>query len=75
MIGLLIDAAIAVVVVLDRACAAVERSRHRAASPAPVDGVTPAGTGESGSATSAGGHLNSLRHEPLVWGEHILPHN
>lgn len=37
MIGLLIDAAIAVVTVLDRACSAVESVRFRATPPEPVE--------------------------------------
>lgn len=69
MIGLLVDAAIAVVVVLDRVCSAVEKAA-RPPSPAGV-GAPPAGTGAaSASSPSSGGHLNHLRQEPLVWGEH-----
>ena len=62
MIGLLIDAAIAVVTVLDRACSAAEKTRLRAPSPQPVDDVPSPGADSAGSA-GPGGHP-----EPLLWG-------
>lgn len=65
MIGLLIDAAIAVIVGLDRLCSRLDNSRLRAASPEPVADAKPAGA-ESTSGT--GGHLNNGHAEPLRWG-------
>ena len=61
MIGLLIDAAIAVVTVLDRACSAVENVRVRATPPQPVDAHTSPGAVPA--ATGSGGHP-----DPLRWG-------
>ena len=76
MIGLLVDAAIAVVIVLDRLCAAVEKAaRPPVIPPDRSADAPPAGTGSPASAASAGGHLNLQRHEPLVWGDHYIPHN
>ena len=56
MIGLLIDAAIAVVVILDRACSAVTKAARPRNPPSGV-GAPPAGTGAaSASSPGAGGH-------------------
>lgn len=55
MIGLLVDAAIAVVVVLDRLCSAVEKAA-RPQNPPSGAGAPPTGTGQPVQATSAGGH-------------------
>jgi hypothetical protein len=60
VIGLLIDAAIAVVVVLDRVCSAVE-VRLQATSPGPVETHLSPGVGSA--APDLGGHP-----EPLRWG-------
>ena len=58
MIGLLIDAAIAVVTILDRVCSAVEQAARPGHSPVRRERATPTGTGFASAATSAGGHLN-----------------
>ena len=56
MIGLLIDAAIAVVTILDRVCSAVEQAARPGHSPVRRERATPTGTGFASAATSAGGH-------------------
>ena len=72
MIGLLVDAAIAVVTVLDRVCSAAESARLRSASPATVADVPSPGVGASATSAGTGGHLNTYvtngHAEPLAWG-------
>jgi len=70
VIALLIDAAIALVTILDRACSAVEAARLQANPPSPVEDVhVPPGPGQRNEPAPAG-HPATVRNahaEPLRW--------
>lgn len=68
MIALLIDAAIALVTILDRACSAVETARLQANPPSPVEDVhVPPGPGQRNEPAPAG------HPDPLRWGPQEEP--
>lgn len=75
MIALLIDAAIALVTILDRACSAVEAARLQANPPSPVEDVhVPPGPGQRNEPAPAG-HPATVRNahaEPLRWERAVI---